>query len=35
VFQVTQLDQVIDGQATEDREAELPISPRRPRLISE
>ena len=35
VFQVTQLDQVIDGQATEDREAELPIGPRRPRLISE
>jgi DNA recombination protein RmuC len=35
VFQVTQLNQVIDGQATEEREAELPIGPTRPRLISE
>jgi DNA recombination protein RmuC len=35
VFQVTQLDQVIEGEASEQREAELPIGPRRPRLISE
>lgn len=35
VFQVTQLDQVIEGQISEEREAELPIGPRRPRLISE
>ncbi|HEY1503863.1 MAG TPA: hypothetical protein VGF92_06160, partial [Stellaceae bacterium] len=35
VFQVTQLNQVIEGQATEDREAELPIGPTRPRLIAE
>jgi DNA recombination protein RmuC len=35
VFQVTQLNQVIDGQASEEREAELPIGPTRPRLISE
>ena len=35
VFQVTQLNQVIEGQATEEREAELPIGPTRPRLISE
>ncbi|HWE71526.1 MAG TPA: DNA recombination protein RmuC [Stellaceae bacterium] len=33
VFQVTQLNQVIEGQATED--PELPITQRRPRLISE
>ena len=35
VFQVTQLNQVIEGQATEEREAELPIGPTRPRLIAE
>jgi DNA anti-recombination protein RmuC len=35
VFQVTQLNQVIEGQVTEEREAELPIGPTRPRLISE
>jgi DNA recombination protein RmuC len=35
VFQVTQLNQVIEGQASEEREAELPIGPTRPRLISE
>jgi len=32
---VTQLNQVIEGQASEEREAELPIGPTRPRLISE
>ena len=33
VFQVTQLDQVIEGQVAEDREAELPMGSRRPRLL--
>ncbi|HLI22618.1 MAG TPA: DNA recombination protein RmuC, partial [Stellaceae bacterium] len=35
IFQVTQLDQVIDGQVSPDGEAELPIGRQRPRLITE